>query len=84
MKSLIWLCRYAAEQLTWLATKLLGIAPDSQLQPLQRQISDCDKHQGANASVPADEDLSSFDDIVGASSSPSDVEAMINELTRQS
>ena len=73
-------CRYAAEQLTWLASKAAGGGNSAFLVQLQQAIQECDKKGGSNASIPRDEDLATFAEIVGTATDAEDVESCIGPL----
>ena len=74
------MCRYAAEQLTWLASKAAGGGNSAFLVQLQQAIQECDNKGGSNASIPRDEDLVTFAQIVGTATDAEDVESCIGPL----
>ena len=76
----ILVCRYAGQQLQWLATKVASSGNTAFLVQLQQAIQDCDKKGGSNASVPRDEDLETFAEIVGTATDADDVESSIGPL----
>lgn len=57
-------CRYAVEQLTWLVTQLASSGNPAFLAQLQKNIELCDQKSGSNSSVPRDEDVKAFADII--------------------
>ena len=57
-------CRYAIEQLTWLVTQLASSGNPAFLAQLQKNIELCDQKSGSNTSVPRDEDVKAFADII--------------------
>ena len=57
-------CRYAVEQLTWLVTQLASSGNPAFLAQLQKNIELCDQQSGSNSSVPRDEDVKAFADII--------------------
>lgn len=73
-------CRYAAEKLTWLVSKAAGSGNSAVLVQLQQAIQECDKKGGSNASIPRDEDLVTFAEIVATASDAEDVESSIGPL----
>lgn len=73
-------CRYAAEQLTWLATQSAGSGNQTFLAQLQQNIDLCDKNGDKNSSVAPDEDLVSFAEIVGIAQDADEVDGSVDPL----
>jgi hypothetical protein len=77
-------CRYAADQLTWLVTRSLGSAPMEVMARLQEDIDECDRKGGRNAAIPADEKVEEWASIVGSCSSRQEVEEVVMPLLADS
>jgi len=73
-------CRYAGQQLQWLVTKASGSGNSAFIVQLQQAIQECEKKGGSNASVPREEDLDTFAEIVGTATDADDVESSIGPL----
>jgi hypothetical protein len=74
--------RYAASQLESLVAISVGHVPDSYLQQLQQLLEDCDKHGSTDADISADEDTTTFPEIVGASTNSAEVSEFVDALLR--
>lgn len=48
----------------------------------QDQLNECDRKGATNASLPADEDLESFSEIIGLSSNAGEVENTVIDLVK--
>ena len=73
-------CRYAAEQLMWLISQSVGQASQSFLNNLQNFLSQCEKQGAKDRSIPADEDLTSFQEIISIQQSAADVENCVRPI----
>ncbi|EIE25272.1 hypothetical protein COCSUDRAFT_65173 [Coccomyxa subellipsoidea C-169] len=73
---------YAATQLESLVAISVGHVPDSFLQQLQQLLKDCDKHGSTDADISADEDTTTFPEIVGASTTSAEVSEFVDALLR--
>ena len=73
-------CRYAATQLQWLSQKVAGTGNSALIVQLQQAIQQCDSKGRSNASVPREEDLETFAEIVGTATDAEDVESSIGPL----
>ena len=72
--------RYAAAQLEALITTAVGNVPDAYLQELQERLGECDAGGGRDADISADEDTSTFPDIVGAAGTAAEVADFVDTL----
>jgi len=77
------LCRYAADQLTWLVTRSLGSAPMDIMAKLQEDIDECDAKGGRNAAIDGDENVADWVSLVAAGRSKQDVEEVVLPLMQQ-
>ena len=64
----------------WLVSKVAGTGNSALLVQLQQAIQECDKQGARNASVPRDEDLATFAEIVATATDADDVESSIGPL----
>lgn len=74
---------YAADRLTWLlvqAAEGLTSGAGLDLAQLQQRLDQCDSAGGANADLPADEDVESFATILGSCDSIEEVDELLANL----
>ena len=74
------LCRYAGQQLRWLVTKASGSGNSAFIVQLQQAVKECEQKGGSNASIPREEDLETFAEIVGTATDADDIESSIGPL----
>ena len=73
-------CRYSASQLENLVALSVGNMPESYLRNLQSELEKCDRLGNSNRDVPADEDVSTFSEIIGSAENAADIKDMIAQL----
>ncbi|GMH40302.1 hypothetical protein BSKO_08206 [Bryopsis sp. KO-2023] len=73
---------YAAEKLTSLITSSIGTVSSQVAATFQDQLNECDRQGAKDANIPADEDTSSFTDIVGLAGNASEVETTVQDVIR--
>jgi len=74
------MCRYAAEQLMWLISQSVGQASQSFLNNLQLYLSQCEQQGAKDKSIPAEEDLATFQEIISIQQSAADIENCIRPI----
>ena len=72
--------RYAGKQLQWLVSKVSGSGNSAFIVQLQQAVQECESKGSSNASVPREEDLETFAEIVGTATDADDVESSIGPL----
>ncbi len=73
-------CRYSASQLESLVALSVGNMPERYLSNLQSELEKCDRLGNSNRDVPADEDVSTFSEIIGSAENAADIKDMIAQL----
>ena len=76
----MWCCRYSASQLESLVALSVGNMPESYLRNLQAELEKCDRLGNSNRDVPADEDVSTFSEIIGSAENAADIKDMVAQL----
>lgn len=74
------MCRYAATQLESLIAASVGHVPDGQLEELQTRLEECDRNGSTDADISADEDTTTFSEIVGTATSSAEVYESVDAL----
>lgn len=74
------LLRYAGKQLRWLISKASGSGNSAFIVQLQQAIQECESKGNSDATVPREEDLETFAEIVGTATDADDVESSIGPL----
>ena len=73
-------CRYSASQLENLVALSVGNMPERYLSNLQTELEKCDRLGNSNRNLPADEDVSSFSEIIGSAENAADIKDMVAQL----
>ncbi len=73
-------CRYSASQLENLVALSVGNMPEGYLRNLQTELEKCDRLGNSNRDLPADEDVSTFSEIIGSAENAADVAEMVEQL----
>ncbi|CAL5222539.1 g4916 [Coccomyxa viridis] len=71
---------YSASQLESLVALSVGNMPESYLRNLQAELEKCDRLGNSNRDVPADEDVSTFSEIIGSAENAADIKDMVAQL----
>ena len=72
--------RYASAQLEALIASAVGSVPVAYLQEMQARLDECDVHGGRDANIGADEDTSTFPDIVSATGTAAEMAEFVDTL----
>lgn len=75
-------CRYSASQLENLVALSVGNVSDAHLKNLQAELEKCDRLGNSNRDLPADEDVSTFSEILASAENAADVADMVEQLIR--
>ena len=73
-------CRYAGSQLERLVALSVGNVSEAYLHTLQTELEKCDRLGSSNRDLPADEDVSTFSEIIGSAENAADVSEMVEQL----
>ena len=73
-------CRYAGAQLERLVALSVGNVSEAYLHNLQTELEKCDRLGSSNRDLPADEDVSTFSEIIGSAENAADVSEMVEQL----
>ena len=73
-------CRYCASQLENLIAMSVGNTSESYLKSLQAELEKCDRLGSSNRDLPADEDVSTFSEIIGSAENAAEVADMVEQL----
>lgn len=73
-------CRYCASQLENLIAMSVGNTSESYLKSLQAELEKCDRLGSSNRDLPADEDVSTFSEIIGSAENAAEVAEMVEQL----
>ena len=73
-------CRYAGAQLERLVALSVGNVSEAYLHNLQTELEKCDRLGSSNRDLPADEDVSTFSEIIGSAENGADVSEMVEQL----
>ncbi|KAL3157200.1 hypothetical protein ABBQ38_001439 [Trebouxia sp. C0009 RCD-2024] len=71
---------YAGKQLRWLVSKASGSGNSAFIVQLQQAVQECENKGNSDATVPREEDLETFAEIVGTATDADDVDSSIGPL----